>query len=219
MCVDLIRKGIADGLAGIEIQNNCQVDEGHRDPNIREIRNPDLIDPGHHLVLDQVRIDGIGMIGVGGLNKSTASLDPQSPLSHDPLDLLVVHEKTLPTKLGRNLPVPIPGKLFGNLLYPSCQRLFLRGILRRFGTVIIAAPREVHELAPPRDGFEQVSVVGKELPLLLDGPRVRCKALFKNSFSRQALPSICSSWRIRSSKAASRLPLSARPDRPYCLFQ
>ena len=132
------------------------------------------------------------MVAVGGPDESTAPLDSQSSLSHDPLDLLVVHEQTLPTKLGRDLAVTVPGKLFGDPLYPIYQRLFLQGILRRLGTVIVAASRKVHELAPPRDGFEQVSVVGNELPLLLDGPRIRCKALFKNSFSRQALPSICS---------------------------
>ncbi len=65
MRVDVIRKDLADGPAGIEIQNNCQVDKGHRDPNVREIGNPDLIDPGYDLVFDQVRIDGIGMIAVG----------------------------------------------------------------------------------------------------------------------------------------------------------
>jgi hypothetical protein len=142
---------------------------------------------------DQVRIDGIGMIAVGGLDKSTAFLDAQSPLSHDPLDFLMVHKETLPMELSRDFPVTIPGKLFGDSLYPIYQRSVLRGDFQRLGPVIIAAPREVHEPAPPRDGFEQVSVVGNELPLFLDGPRTRCKALFKNSFSRQALPNICSS--------------------------
>jgi hypothetical protein len=46
MRVDVIRKGIADGLAGIEIQNSRQVDKGHRGPDISEIGNPDLINPG-----------------------------------------------------------------------------------------------------------------------------------------------------------------------------
>ena len=164
----------------------------------------------YHMLFDQIRIDGLGMVAVGSPDEPTAFLDSQPSLSHDPLDFLVVHDQPLSMELSRDLAVPIPGKLFGNPLYPLCQRPLLGGGLRSLGTVITATSREVHELAPPRDGFEQVSVVGKELPFLLDGPRVRCKAFFKNSFSNQALPSICSSWQIRSSKAASRLPLLPR---------
>jgi len=123
-------------------------------------------------------------MAIGCPDESTTPLNSQSPLSHDPLDSLVVHEQPLSTELGRNLAVPIPGKLFGYPLYPICQRPLLGGYLQSFGVVIIAASRKVHELAPPREGFEQVSVVGNELPLFLDGPKVRCKALFKNSFSR-----------------------------------
>jgi hypothetical protein len=77
-------------------------------------------------VFDQVRIDGIGMIAVGCSDEPTAFLDSQSPLSKDPLDLLVVHEQPLPTKLGCDPTVTIPRKLFGDLLYPTCQRLLLR---------------------------------------------------------------------------------------------
>jgi len=105
----------------------------------------------------------------------------------------MVHKETLPAQLSRDFAVSISRKLFGDSLYPIYQRSVLRGGLQRLGPVIRAAPRKVHEPAPPRDGFEQVSMVGNELPLFLDGPRARCKALFKNSFSRQALPSICSS--------------------------
>jgi hypothetical protein len=134
--------------------------------NVSKICNPDLIDPGHRVLFDQVRIDGIGMMAIGCPDESTAFLHSQSSLSHDPLDFLVVYEQPLSMELGRNLAVPIPGELFGDSLYPICQRPLLGGCIRNLGTVIIAASREVHELAPPRDAFEQVSVVGNELPLL-----------------------------------------------------
>ena len=75
------------------------------------------MDSGHHRVSDQVRIDGIRMMAVGCPDESTAFLDSEAPLSHDALDFLVVHDQPLSTKLSRDLPVSIPGKLFSDLLY------------------------------------------------------------------------------------------------------
>ena len=68
---------------------------------------------------------------------------------------------------------------FRDLLYPGRQ--YSVGI--RVGwCAIVATSRDAHENVPPRDVLEQVSVVGNELPLILDYAKVRCNAFIYNVF-------------------------------------
>ena len=57
-------------------------------------------------------------------------------------------------------------ELFGDLFDPVDQDLILREEF--LFLVIVTASRELHEFAPPRDGFDKVSVVGNELPFFRD---------------------------------------------------
>ena len=111
------------------------------------------------------------------------------PLPHDPGYLFMVDIDPFAVKLGGHPAITVCFMFFRDLFYPVNQ-CFIGVRLGRY--VIITASRQAHEFAPPRDALEQFSVVGNELPFLLDCSKVRCKAFFKNSISKNALPSICS---------------------------
>ena len=129
----------------------------------------------------------------------------------------MVHAEALAMQLRGDAAVPISGEFLDQRLDPTDEG----GVVRsgRPRPVVIAAPREAHECAPPRGGGEQGPVGGQERPLLSTCARLRCKAFFKNSFSSVSLPTICSNWRTRSSRATSWAGSAPNPLLAYCFFQ
>src|SRR5208337_2304480 len=156
------------------------------------------------------------MVAVRSFDISPCLFGFQSLLPHDPRYFFVVDAEAFAVKLGGHSAIAVFFVFFRDLFYPVSQCPFnIRGVRR----MIIAASRDAHEFAPPRDALEQFSVVGNELPFFLDCAKVRCNAFFKNSISRYAFPSICSNWRTRSSTAASLDASLPNPPLAYCFFQ
>jgi len=142
--------------------------KGGHNTDIGDISNPDLIDVCHLQVFDQVRIDGIWVIAVRGFDVSPGFLGKKTSLPHDTFDFLMVYDNAVPVELFRYLPVAVRNKVLGDLFDPVDNGLVLRRQLPGLRSVVVTASREVHEFAPPRDGFDKVSVVGNELSFFRD---------------------------------------------------
>ena len=108
------------------------------------------------------------MVAVSGFDKLLGIRDQEALFPHDPVYFLVVYRDVFPVQFTGDFPIPVFRELFGDLFNPVAQGLVLKGKLLALGMVIIAASRELHEFAPPRDGFDKVSVVGNELPFFRD---------------------------------------------------
>jgi len=67
-----------------------------------------------------------------------------------------------------------------------------------FILIIEGAARDLHELTPPLDTGDEALVKINELSFSLCSLRAFYKAFFKKAFSKVTLPSICSSWLMRS---------------------
>jgi len=85
--------------------------------------------------------------------------------------------------------------------------------------IIEGAARDLHELTPPLDTGDEALVKINELSFSLCSLRVFSKAFFKNAFSKVTLPSICSSWLMRSRRAASSTGSLLSLPRAYWFFQ
>jgi hypothetical protein len=106
------------------------------------------------------------MVAVSGFDKLLGFRDQEALFPHDPVHFLVIDRDSFPMQLTGDFPIPGFRELFGDLFDPVDQDLIL---LEEFlFLVIVAASRELHEFAPPRDGFDKVSVVGNELPFFRD---------------------------------------------------
>ncbi len=108
------------------------------------------------------------MVAVSGSDKLTALLDQKALFPHDPVHFLMVHGDAVPVELSGDFPISGFRKFLRDLFDPVLQRLIFGRNLPGPGLVIEAASREVHEFAPPRDGFDKISVVGNELPFFRD---------------------------------------------------
>lgn len=92
------------------VQDAGQVDETGRQPDVGDVRLPDLIEPLNDQIGYQVRIAAQSMAGVGRHDKAPFELAQQGFLAHDAEHPLVVDDPASTLQLFGDAPIPIPGK-------------------------------------------------------------------------------------------------------------
>lgn len=100
--------------ARIQIKNRSQVHEAGADPDVGDVRDPDLVDAAHLTVLDEIGIDRQSMAGIGGTHKRAPRDRLQSELLHHATHSLLIHFETTAFQLALYPPVAVARKFLVN---------------------------------------------------------------------------------------------------------
>jgi hypothetical protein len=128
--VDPSRELPADAAPGVGIQDRRQVTECRGQPDVGDIRHPDLVKAVDHQVLDPIGVAPEAMLGVRGRDKPAFELAEQGFFSHDPQHPFVIHLPALARQGMGHPSVAIARELKDDLLdgipqgdrLPSLQR-------------------------------------------------------------------------------------------------
>src|SRR6185369_11097341 len=69
--LERVAERVADDLARPSVQNRCEVDELRAQPDVRQVRHPQLIRAARNEALGQIRKDRQIMLAVGSRDEST----------------------------------------------------------------------------------------------------------------------------------------------------
>jgi hypothetical protein len=92
--IDMAGNGIAHGSASEDVQDDRQIDEGTADADIGNIRHPCLVGTGHREVLQEIGIDPVAVVAVGGPDPAAFWFLEQTAFAHDTVYFLVVDRST-----------------------------------------------------------------------------------------------------------------------------
>src|SRR5438309_9414868 len=90
LSIDVLRERPANHFARKQIQNHCQIQKPRHYANVGDVGHPDLISPRYLKLLNQVEIDAITVITVGGLHPAPLDFTLQRLLSHHSCHSLVI---------------------------------------------------------------------------------------------------------------------------------
>src|SRR5690606_1179204 len=170
-----------------------EIDELLLEPDVRDVRDPDLIGADHLQRLDQVREPWEAVDAIGRPGSPRRRLAEQAHLPHQAADPLGVDRVPLPPKHDRQASVAVGRPLARQL----AQGLPQRPVLVRPGLVVEAAAVDVQRRAE-----EPVGVAAPELldhrPPPIESEASSVEAFCKTSIWSVARPSIRSSSAMRA---------------------
>jgi hypothetical protein len=95
----------------VGVQNHGQINELSFQPNVRDIRHPELIDAGQHHVASQVRVNRAVVVGVRGRHEFPPAQAEQVVLPHDAIHPVWPDLPAPPVQFLGHARPPIAGKL------------------------------------------------------------------------------------------------------------
>src|SRR6266487_733127 len=188
--------------AGIGIQNRRQVHKLGFQADVGEISDPDDIGSIRGATIDQIGIDRIWMMGIGGVDKMSFQVAQQRLFSHDPKDPLMVDLPSRSLQSMGHPPIAIAWKIQNHLFYGIAQRHCFRQLRWLDGAVlplIVPGTIDLQQLAEMTNGKGQLLLarVFNYRMSLLKGSLPN--AFFSSAFSRASCPQKRSSSAIFAS--------------------
>lgn len=119
-------------------------------PDVGEIRRPDLVNRSQSPILDQVRVNRQRVTGIGRPHECPPGNRFQAELLHHPANPFVVHAVATAFQLASNAPIAVARKLLLNafdLLPQILIAVFMTAAMLRIELVVIAAGRKSRYLA------------------------------------------------------------------------
>src|SRR6266516_2478458 len=201
----------SDHTPRIRIQNHRQVDELLLQPDVRDVRYPELIDTAEDQRGRPIGIDLQPVRGVGRHHEPPLRHTQQIVFLHPPLQPLAIDIPAAGLQFPRDPPASIAGPFQRDFLHLVAQVHVRRRRLLRIQKTVVARPAESGRLAHPNDTqlsprfhfFFDLPIEGA--PLFSARSRRRsstcCKALFKKSISMACWPTFLSNSTTRLSTA------------------
>lgn len=127
------------------IHNRDQIQEPFAHRDIADVRAPDLVGPVHDQITQQIRIDLVMGVRIGG--SGLAVNRPQPHQAHQPSHTVTTGHKAIAPQEPRHLTRPEEGMLQKNLVDPPHQGQIFRALAT--GTAVDARPRYRQKLRLP----------------------------------------------------------------------
>ena len=123
----------ADNLAGIEIQNRCQIDEAGTNADVSDVGHPNLIDRTHLSFFDQIGINRQRMTGIGRSDEPAPGDGPKTELIHHTPNPFGIDRSSTTIQFTLDSAIPIARKLGMNIVDLTAKFLI-------FGIPFLSAP-------------------------------------------------------------------------------
>jgi hypothetical protein len=149
--VHVSREAPANALTRISIEQARQIHKTLRQTHIGQIGDPALIERFNRKLFDQVAVDWLTVLRIGGMNKARLALAHQPGLLHHSFDTLVINLPPVALERFGHAAISISSKVFAQLLQLLGQRLIPILLRSRTSVLILPLSVDVEERTQPAD--------------------------------------------------------------------